>query len=263
MTKTSATQMISLGFLALSLLPACAPGESTEGELGRVQFSYGASCLFGCGLDEALLEGSTERIDVTGPGDAGGIQARSDSTEVASFQVSRSCACTREGPNWSEGHSVAVDAACDDGWVKECNNAIHVSAHSEGDTRLTLLDAQGAIVDSATVRVRRAQEVRFAQVLDGHNERPEISGLSLAVGETRTVSVQVFDADGQQLLARDGLSWSTSDAAVVAFPTFVAPEAEPGHDRAIVSLQGMASGTATLSVVASGRTGVLPVNVAE
>ncbi len=256
-----ASKMISLAALLLGLLPACAPGNSTEGDLDRVQFSYGASCFFGCGLDEALLEGSTERIDVTGPGDAAGVQARSGSPEVATFEVSRSCACTREGPNWSEGHSIGLDGVCDDGWAKECNNAIHVSAHQQGDAVLTLVDAGGAIVDRATVRVRAARELRFVQLVDGQSEHPTVNELSLTAGETRTVSVEVFDADGERLLARDGLRWSTSDAAVVGFPTFSAPAADPGHDRATVSLQGLAPGSASLGAAAGDAGAALPVNV--
>lgn len=239
--------------LASALAVACEPQGSTTGDLGRVEFSYGASCLAGCGLERPLLAGSTERIDVSGPGDAADIQVRSSRPEVATFVLSRSCSCARQSGNAAEVHSVSPDAACADGWEKECQNAILVSAHAPGDTELGLIRADGQLLDQATIRVHRAESIEFSA-----GERVEA-----VVGQTESVAVVVRDADGQELLAHDGLRWTSSDPFVLAFSTLGGPASEPGHQRASVSVVGVAPGAAALSVVAGEAEASLLFNISE
>jgi hypothetical protein len=145
----------------LSLLPivACTPSNSTRGDMDRVDFSYHESCLLGCGLDQAVLTDSKERIAVTGRGDDASISVGSSNPKVATFLVVRSC-------NESE-----------------CNNDIVVKTHSAGDAKLTLYSSNGELLDSATIHVRTADSVAF-QAVDHTGALIPIERLDLTPGQS-------------------------------------------------------------------------------
>ena len=243
--------------LALPLLLGCEPESSTQGDAGRVEFSYGEGCVFGCSLTDALLVGSTERIDVSEEGDASGVTVESSVEEVARFRVDRHCTCSRQGSNWVETRSVGVEAACQDDWQKSCDNTIHVHAVAEGDTELILRDSAGQVLDQTTVSVRLAGSLRFSSL----GEDEPLSELDISVAATHNVQVDVFAADGRRLLARDGVHWSSTTPAVAGFADFAGASDQPAHTRSRVALVGLTQGQAQLQVSVAGAAGRLPLRV--
>ena len=65
------TPGMTLGWLLLALVLACAGcggddfGSGTVGDDGRVEFSFQRSCFFGCPLEQPLLVGARERIELS------------------------------------------------------------------------------------------------------------------------------------------------------------------------------------------------------
>jgi hypothetical protein len=217
----------------LSLLPivACTPSNSTRGDMDRVDFSYHESCLLGCGLDQAVLTDSKERIAVTGRGDDASIGVGSSNPKVATFLVVRSC-------NESE-----------------CNNDIVVKTHAAGDAKLTLYSATGELLDSATIHVRSADSVAF-QAVDGTGALVPIERLDLTPGQSVELWAEPMTKSGAKLLGNQGFDWQSDDLEVLGFE-----DATPSATGKSVHLVAGAAGNTELRVVAGGQSQALSILV--
>jgi hypothetical protein len=211
---------------SLSLGAACLVGcegpapDPALGELGRVQFSYQRSCFFGCSLDQPLLSGTREAIAVTGDGDAQAVTAESSAPEVAQFAVERDCYCARNDQLGGRVE-VAEDAACDAPRVKHCDNQVLVRAGSVGDATLQLDDAAGQAIDRATILVRAADRARFRGTLASQLGALEASAFQVDIGDTLGLELTLYDAQGRELLAPEGVHWSSSAADVASVSAFL------------------------------------------
>jgi hypothetical protein len=217
----------------LSLLPivACTPSNSTRGDMDRVDFSYHESCLLGCGLDQAVLTDSKERIAVTGRGDDASIGVGSSNPKVATFLVVRSC-------NESE-----------------CNNDIVVKTHAAGDAKLTLYSATGELLDSATIHVRSADSVAF-QAVDGTGALVPIERLDLTPGQSVELWAEPMTKSGAKLLGNQGFDWQSDDPKVAGFE-----DSTPSATGKSVHLVAGAAGNTELRVVAGGQSQALSILV--
>lgn len=241
-------------------------GESTAGELGRIDFSYGASCFFGCSMDRPVLVGARERVDVTGAGNAQGVTAASSDPSVVEFNLQRSCSCERSSDNSGEGMSTDAQGRCPDEFKKVCTNAVDMHALAKGDAKLELFDAQGQLIDRVGVHVRPARSVRFKQSTNGLQDSRPVDHLVVNSGGTVTLSAELLDADGRQLIARHGVTWSSDDAGVAGFPVYsiltrdsVDDSVEGQSDWVIV--KGVQPGTTRIELKVAGLAQAVPVTV--
>ena len=241
-------------------------GESTSGELGRVDFSYGASCFFGCSMDRPVLIGADERVDVTGDGDAPGVSAKSTDPGVVTFKLRRSCACGKSSGSSAEGMSTDAQGNCPASYTKTCDNAVDMQTVAAGDAKLELYDAGGQLIDRVGVHVRPAKSLRFEQQQSGSDQGTPIDQLEVPAGGTATLSAKLFDADGQPLIARHAVTWTSQDPGVAGFPSYSFFKTSPVDDTATdqsdwISVQGVQPGTTSITVQVSGLVQAVPVTV--
>jgi hypothetical protein len=268
-TAWSNAAMIRHRIACLSLLSFAAGGcsadlgESSAGELDAVEFSYQSSCFFGCELDRPVLSGSTLRISVSDAGDEAGVSVRSSDEAIASFAISRHCACERSGDGWAEATTGSVELPCSEGWTKDCNNSIAMSTHAPGDAHLELYSADQALIDRVEVHVRDAARARFES--GAGDDFEATNRLKLAPGETRAIRVSLEDTAGERLLAPDNVCWSVADPAIAAYSVGWDAWGERGSadlvagDRA--SLRGVALGSTRLRISAQTLESELDVTV--
>lgn len=241
-------------------------GQSTTGELGRVDFSYGATCFFGCSMDRPVLVGGSERIDVTGPGDAKGVTAASTDPAIVEFNLKRSCSCDRSSGNSGEGMSTDAQGNCPAGFEKTCDNSVDMQALAQGDAKLQLFDAQGQLLDRVVVHVRKAASAQFQQSDNGLSNSQPIDQLVVKSGNTVTLSAKLLDADGQALIARDAVTWGSQDKSVAGFPVYTLTSQDSVDDSAQgqsdwITVKGVQPGSTHIKVQVPGLTQAVPVTV--
>lgn len=241
-------------------------GQSTTGDLGRVDFSYGATCFFGCSMDRPVLVGGSERVDVTGQGNAEGVTAASTDPAIAEFNLKRNCSCEQQSGNSATGTTVDAQGKCATGFTKTCDNAVDMRALAAGDTKLELFDAQGSLIDRVTVHVRKASSAEFQQSSNGLANAKTIDQLVVKSGSTVTLSAVLYDADGQQLIARDGVDWGSQDASIAGFPTYKILTPDTVDDSAqdqsdFISVKGVQPGKTTIQLKVPGLAQAVPVTV--
>lgn len=244
---------ISIFVLAAgSMLTGCGLelGESTDGELGVVEFSYTAY-FFGCGLHKGVAPGSTARISVSDPADVEGLEVSSTNAGVASFDIERSCYCEQSDGNEALGTSVREDQSCESGWTKRCNNTIVMEAIAEGDAKLELRTAEGALLDRVVVHVRLPHFVTFEDT----NE------LVVPIHESRHVRVTLSDAEGEEVLVSDGMHWSTGDKKVAGFEELFSSLDDERVAGPSVTVCAIGEGTTELRVRMGQAESVIPVRV--
>jgi hypothetical protein len=246
-------------WVASAALVGCASPQGdghTRGELGRVKFSYQRSCFFGCPLDQPLLVGTRESIRLTGRGNEGGVVPESSDKAIAIFALERACYCERRDAS-KVRIEIADDAGCEAAFRKACENTVLVEAKSEGDARLTLKARDGITIDRATLEVRKAARGLLRATFPDRLGSIETTDLALHTGETVALEVELFDAEGRKLLAPEGVVWRVDDAKVATVSGFlVGPSGEirAGLDA---NVQGVAAGTAKLTVVVPGSDATL------
>jgi hypothetical protein len=252
--NTKISSLVSL--LALSALFAgCALGDSTRGDEGRVDFSYGATCFFGCGTDQPVLSASSERIDVTGPGNDEGVSGISLDPAIAELSVRRSCYCEHHsGNSEASASSLPASGVCDAGFDKLCDNALDLVTHAAGDVKIELHDSSGSLIDSTTLHVRSADRIELTRLQNGTTDETSVSSLALMPGESAELRATAYAGD-QKLLGGGGFAWSSSESKVAGFGLqFFA-------DSPVNTVTADQSGTTTLAVTAGGATVELPIDV--
>lgn len=247
MKATALTSSLVLGIMGLATAGCDVElGESTLGELGRVEFSYTSSCLFGCSLDRALLPDTSGFISVSDSGDLPGTLASCTAPEIATARVEQSCRCERGGDDWAEGTSIGPEEICPEGFEKGCDNVIELSTHAEGDTTLELRHpADGSLIDRVAVHVRQPRSAWLEQ--DGA-VLSTASPLRLTVGQSDGVVVRMEDEQGSALLVTGNVTWTISDGEVAGFPQWIGAPVDALVTDDIVSIQGVGVGETVVSV---------------
>jgi hypothetical protein len=249
--------LIGVALLGLAVLGGCSnPAEEhTNGELGKVEFSYRASCFLGCDLQEPVLSGSTERVALSGPGNDAGLCVRSTAPGVASFSVERVCSCDQVHGTTGESYAPGPSGACNTGYALSCRNYVDVQTGESGDAKLELVGSAGETIDRATVHVRAAEQIGFERIPAGKGGRVE--SLTLSAGDS--VELRALALSGAtQLLGTHGFSWHLDDAQVASFDYWsdAALDAAP-DDARVAALRAVSPGTTTLHVGAGGAEGRL------
>jgi hypothetical protein len=243
----------------------CAPldndGESL-GDLGLVGFGYDQSCFFECPIEQPLLVGAKEKIQVTGPGDDAGIVASTPNEDIVDLAMERDCFCEREDGNPGQ-LDIAKDATCPRAWKKHCDNIILVEAKKAGDARLELHSELKRLVDSVRLHVREADRAAFFATYMDRLGTLEAEDLDLAEGEKVELEVELYDEDGLVLLAPGGVSWSVGDesvAIVSAWLVGMGKEVEAGLG---VSIEAKAAGATDVTVTVPGLESSIPLTVTK
>jgi len=217
-------------------------GDSTVGERGAVRFEYsGWSCLFGCDMKRPLLAGTEQTISVDGiRADDAGVRAVSTDPSVAKFTVDRSCGCEQSNENGTTYMS-SKETSCPPDFRLVCENAITVRAVAPGEAGLELRSSDGALIDRTTVRVASAASV----TLHGDDGAEIGDSMSMKQGDNVLVSARIVDAQGRELLADKGVTWTIEGGAVESGWCLLC-------DSDSTQLRAVAPGNATVGMHASG-----------
>lgn len=261
--RTPVTHLFASTALALGLA-SCADleggDETTLGERGRVGFAYDRSCFFDCPIEQPLLVGTRETIQLTGPGDDEGIRARTSDDDLIELAVERDCFCERR-----DGHpgrlEIADDATCEDAWRKHCDNLVLVRAKKAGDARLELRDHQDELVDAIELHLRKAHAAAFFATHTDRLGTQEATSLELAEGEQVDLEVELYDAQGLVLLAPEGVTWRIEDDGVASVSAWLIGTGAEVEAGLTVTVQARAPGTTDVHVVVPGLDASIPLRV--
>jgi hypothetical protein len=251
--------------LCVAGLAACSDGQDvangTRGELGRVDFNYQRSCFFGCPLEQPLLVGTRERIEMSDAGDAQGVSVESSATDVATFALERSCYCERDDSTDRLG--IREDASCPSVWHKHCDNSVLVAAADSGEAKLELRDARHELIDRVSVIVHEAHDAQFAATLPD-KLGPDIgSRFELENGKSLELELTLHDDDGLELLAPEGVHWHVDDAMVATISAFLTGSGDDLHDGLSVSVHATGPGETQLHVTVPGLDTSVALQVSE
>jgi hypothetical protein len=198
--------MRSLALIAaVALTSACSFSTSTSGEDNHASFSYDA-CLFGCATTQAMMVGTEESIGVSGSIPPVAVLS-SDPSVVAIGQESRTCCRANDS---SSCQTLAPTDACAPDMTARLS--ISVSALAAGTAKLRLVQSDGTTFDDVTLTVAEPVGLAVTCSSDGNNApMPSTVTQSCFLGWTAT------DKGGNPLIATTGVTFTTSNANVVAF----------------------------------------------
>jgi hypothetical protein len=238
------------------------PTDGTVGDYGRVSFRYQRSCFFGCPLEQPLLAGTREAIGLSDAGDVPGLKTASNNRNVAEFAVEARCYCEHQNDE-SVQVDIALDAECDAGYRKHCDNTVLVQANDAGDATLTLKKGDGQIIDSVEVHVREAKRAAVVAKVENELAPHEVDTLALKVNESVELNAALYDTTGKKLLAPEGVTWRVSSqdndvAEVSAFLVAAGPEINASLDA---TLHAIAAGKGTLHIEVPGLDWTVPLTV--
>lgn len=269
MNVTSANQLrlklAHLVFFAALAAAGCEKQETVDGqlgELGRIEFTYTRSCFFGCLLDQPLLAGTREAIRLEGEaGSAPKLSVRSTDDAVADFALARQCYCERE--DTTGRIDVALDGACEEPWHMTCENTVKVLALAAGDAKVEVLDNDKALIDRVTVHVKEADRARFFGTLPDALGEEAGDSFSLAAESRLELRLELYDEDGIELLAPEGVTWRITDPSVATLSAFLigaGDEIIAGRD---IVVETLAAGDTSIEVDVPGLTAAIDVEVAD
>jgi len=242
---------------------ACEKHETVDGQLGefgKVQFTYGRSCFFGCLIEQPLLVGTRETIRVTGPGNDPDIEVRSDEEKVLTVAMERQCYCERQ--DTTGRLDVAIDGRCQEPWSMTCENKIQVGAHRAGYAKVELLRGT-TLIDRVTAYVKEAHRARFFGTLPDALGETDDEDFALGTGSQLELRVELYDEDGLELLAPEGVTWRVSAPEVATLQALLigtADEVEAGRD---ITLNAHAEGETTVELEVPGLTAMVDVEVRD
>ena len=235
--------------------------DGTLGERGRVAFAYQRNCFFGCPIAQPLLSGTRQSVTLTGPGDDAHIRVASSDPEVADFALERQCYCERNGADTRV--EVADDASCRVGYVKRCDNTVLVEAGVEGEAWLELHESGSALIDRVALEVRDADRARFSLTAPDALGPLQTKRFELQVGDMADVELTLYDAEGRELLAPEGVHYAIDDPAVATVSAWLLGGGAAVDAGLDVSLQALAAGDTALRVTVPGLEAVATVHVVE
>jgi hypothetical protein len=269
MNVTSASQLhLKLAPIALALLlfaTGCEQRTTVNGEigeLGRLVFTYARSCFFGCLLDQPLLVGTRETIRIEGEaGNAPKVDVRSTDESVAEVALERQCYCERE--DTTGRIDVALDGMCEEPWQMVCENKILVGARAAGDAKIEVLREDGSVLDRVTVHVKEAARARFFGTLPDALGEEAGDSFSLEAESRLELRLELYDEDGIELLAPEGVTWRVTDPEVARLNVFLVgsgDEVVAGRD---VVVETLAAGETTVEIDVPGLTAAIDVEVTD
>jgi len=260
-TKSRCIELAS----AVLLLSACVKQvhhTGTVGDQGNVEFNYqGAGCFFGCPLEQPLLVGTRTTISLSDEGDVKGLEVRASKPSIADFAVERACKCIRKDGSGGE-LQVSETGSCSGLWTKHCDNTLQVQANAKGTTALELLDAKGKEIDRVDVIVHEAASATILATYPDKLGKQEVSDLSLTPDESVQLEASLYDADGLELLAPEGVHWAVDDDSVAIVTAFLKSGKEL-DDGTGVGVQAKAAGKTSLTMSVPGLDRTLGVDVAS
>ncbi len=236
--------------------------DASLGELSVVEFRYQRSCFFGCPLEQPLLAGTREKISVTGPGDATGVTARSTDTDVVEFAIERQCFCERQ--DGENGRLlISESASCDGVWSKHCDNDVLVQAVDVGEATLELIDGHGKVLDRVELLVREADQAIFSAVYPNELGSVEADVFELSGSEMIEMNLQLYDADGFELLAPEAVNWSVADEEVAIVNAWLIGRGASVSAGLSVIVEATGPGDTELAVEVPGLSPSVTLNVAD
>lgn len=269
MYVTSATQLRrKLAPLALGIVLFTAGCEERKtvdgqlGELGRVEFTYARSCFFGCLLNQPLLVGTRETIRIEGePGNAPKVEVRSTDPSVAEVALERQCYCERE--DTTGRIDVALDGRCEEPWRMVCENKILVGARAAGDAKVEVLREDGSVLDRVTVHVKEAARARFFGTLPDRLGEEAGDSFRLAAESRLALRLELYDEDGIELLAPEGVTWRVTDPEVATLDVFLVGRGEEVIAGRDVIVETLIAGETTVEIDVPGLTAAIDVEVTD
>lgn len=250
--------------LVVLVAAGCEKKETVEGqlgELGRVQFTYARSCFFGCLLEQPLLVGTRETIRVTDAGNDPRVKARTEDDEVIELAVERQCHCKREDTTGQI--DIALDGTCEEPWFMSCENLIQVGALQAGDALLELRDGSDALVDRITVHVEEADHARFFGTLPNALGERDDDTFELPVDSRLELRVELYDEQGLELLAPEGVTWRVADPEVATISAFLSGEGAQVEAGREIVVDTHDPGETTVEVEVPGLTAEVTVEVSS
>jgi hypothetical protein len=250
---------------SLMLLAAGCKEEKTVpgdlGELGRVQFTYSRSCFFGCLLGQPLLVGTRETIRVTDAGNDPDISVRTRDEDVIELAVERQCHCKRKDTTGQL--DIALDAMCEEPWYLSCENLIQVGALAAGETMLELYNERDQLLDQIPVIVAQADRARFFGTLPDALGEQDSDTFDVPAASRLELRVELYDEDGLELLAPEGVTWRVVDPEVATLSAFLigaGDEVEAGRD---IVVETLAPGETEVEIEVPGLTTSVTVEVSS
>jgi hypothetical protein len=223
--------------LSMSLLAGCSSfelGTETAGELRHVTFAYqtGRGCFFGCSLQSPMLRGTQEIVSADGPLSLSGATVSIEPKGVVQLG-------DIDSRPTGDGRQVL---------------SLPVSAIGVGETRLSITDAKGALIDRVTLRVDDAARVSAewaVMVPDpklGSTEKNWTTSTDVQLSrQNGVIDFSAYDAGGRQLQAARGFATSFSQPGVVKVNTLTS-------DDYLLELEPTLTGSTTLT--ATSQSGV-------
>jgi hypothetical protein len=261
---TMASKRMWLGG-ALVLMSACAKNahhSGTVGDKGEVEFNYqGAGCFFGCPLEQPLLVGTHTTITVSDAGDVHGLRVEASKPSVADFAVERACKCVRKDGNGGE-LMVAENGSCTGLWEKHCDNTLLVQTKAQGKTLLELRDGKGVLIDQVEVIAHEAASAAIEATYPDRLGKVEVSDLMFHPDETVQLEASLYDSDGLELLAPEGVHWAVDDDSIAIVIAFLKSGKEL-DDGTGVGVQSKAEGMTSLTLTVPGLQRTLGIDVAS
>jgi hypothetical protein len=246
-------------------LAGCASTEGkssgTRGELGHIDFNYQRSCFFGCPLEQPLLAGTREQIELSAEGDAKGIRVKASDPDVAAFAIERTCYCDRSDND--SRLEIREDARCPSVWRKHCDNHVLVEALDAGETWLELDDAHSDPIDRARILVHEAHDAHFAATLPNRLGPAEGTHFELKDGQSLDLELTLYDANGLALLAPEGVDWHVDDVAIATLAGFLIGPGADVHDGLGVTVQAASPGDTSVHVEVPGLSDEVAIHVTK
>ena len=250
---------VGVALLQLLLLAGCGASSDAEDE-DELDFHYERSCFFGCAMQQPLLIGTRESVGVEGPGDAAGVTPRSSDEAVARFSLERDCRCEADG---ARSYEIDLEAGCNSGFQKVCDNHFPVDAVGLGDADLELVGASGNIVASTTVRVREAAKLELVGQIDGSLDTTNGYEHELSSGQTLLLEGELFDSDGVKMLAPEGVTWTSQDPSVATVSIWLVGSGQSVTAGLSASVVAEGPGETQVSLAIAGIDPQVTVRVAE
>jgi len=269
MNVTSATQLRrKLAPLALGIVlfgAGCEERKTVDGqlgELGLVEFTYARSCFFGCLLNQPLLVGTRETIRLEGEaGNKPKVDVRSTDESVAEIALERQCYCERE--DTTGRIDVALDGACEEPWQMICENKIQIGARAVGDAKVEVLREDGSVLDRVTVHVKEAARARFFGTLPDALGEEAGDSFSLAAQSRLELRLELYDEDGIELLAPEGVTWRVTDPEVARINAFLVGAGEEVIAGRDVVVETLIAGETAVEIDVPGLTAAIDLDVTD
>ncbi len=174
-------------------------GSQTNGDQGRATFSYDA-CLFGCTVDQPMMDGTRESIQVHASSIPRVTVSSSDPSILGVGDATHDC-CQ------SDGTCATVDLATVCG-IGETTSFLHVNvvAQHAGTAKLELRTQDGNVFDSVSMTIASAASLSV-----------QCDPAILAKGQSCAFVWIARDASDVELRATTGVELTTSDTGVAQF----------------------------------------------